>query len=65
MLSEKDEKECMKCMFDNQRILETKEQYDKSSKETKTFSEMLNSSKSKFDTMSELLGKGLFKTNIK
>lgn len=61
LLSDKNEKECLKCSYENKRILETKEQYDNHLYDTKAFYEKMNESNNKFDVVAEWLGKGLFR----
>eukprot|EP01015_Nassula_variabilis_P021798 TRINITY_DN3927_c0_g1_i3.p1 TRINITY_DN3927_c0_g1~~TRINITY_DN3927_c0_g1_i3.p1 ORF type:complete len:112 (+),score=8.58 TRINITY_DN3927_c0_g1_i3:68-403(+) len=59
LLSDKGEKECIRCLFENQRIIDTYEQLKRSCENAKVFQENLNQSKDKFDTITDLLGKGL------
>lgn len=61
LLSDKSEKECLKCAYENKRILDTKEQYDNHIYDTKAFYEKMAESSNKFDVVAEWLGKGLFR----
>ena len=63
LLMDRSEKECLKCMYENKRILETKEQYESQIYDNKVFFEKLNESRNKFDIIAEYLGRGLFKNN--
>jgi hypothetical protein len=62
-VSDKPIRECIKCSFDTQRLLERKQQFDAAVSDEKTFKEKLYQSRDKMDVVCEYLGRGIIKNN--
>eukprot|EP01017_Pseudomicrothorax_dubius_P039869 TRINITY_DN6172_c0_g1_i1.p1 TRINITY_DN6172_c0_g1~~TRINITY_DN6172_c0_g1_i1.p1 ORF type:complete len:866 (-),score=298.83 TRINITY_DN6172_c0_g1_i1:134-2731(-) len=60
LISEGREKECSKCKFDNNEILDRKKQFEAEADNSRMFFEKLSTAKNKFDLVAEYLGRGLF-----
>jgi len=58
---DKNERECSRCLTENNRILMMKEQYNTQVQDSNKFFEKMTQIPNKFDVIAEYLGRGLFK----